>query len=64
MIIEVQLDGRGCVRVEVDYNGSTKQIKGLIDHAAHTLNQNPPATSRPIGFGAGSSLDTEVDQCD
>jgi hypothetical protein len=61
VIIEVQLDGRGAVRVEADYTGTPKQIRGLIDHAAATLTKSTePQPGRPIGFGAGSALDAEV----
>ncbi len=60
MIIEVQLDGRGAVRIESDYTGTPKQIKGLFDHAAATLTKAAPQPGRPIGFGAGTSIDTEV----
>lgn len=61
MIIEVQLDGRGAVRIEAEYTGTPKQIKGLIDHAATTLSESTdPKPGRPIGFGAGTSIDTEV----
>lgn len=61
MIIEVQLEGRGAVRIEADYAISVKQTKRLIEHATDTLanaeaNSKPP---RPIGFGAGSTLDAE-----
>jgi len=58
MIIEVQLDGRGAVRVEADYAISVKQTKGLIDHATEALTRSAPR-ARPIGFSAGSSPDTE-----
>lgn len=61
VIIDVTLDGRGAVHVETDYSGTPKQIRGLIDHAAATIAEAVAKTpARPIGFGAGSSLDTEV----
>lgn len=59
MIIEVLLDGRGAVRVETEYTATPKQIKGLIDHATSALTEAQPA-ARPIGFGAGTDLTTEV----
>jgi hypothetical protein len=58
MIIEVQLDGRGAVRIEADYAISVKQTKGLIDHATEALSRSRPK-AQPIGFGAGSGSDTE-----
>ncbi|MFI7678551.1 hypothetical protein [Actinophytocola sp. NPDC049390] len=54
MIIEVTLDGRGQVRIETEYAGSPKQIKGLVDHAARTITR-VEAKPQGYGFGAGGS---------
>lgn len=65
MIIEVTLDGRGAVRIETEYAANPKQIKRLVEHATDTVvNAEVRSKPRPIGFGAGSSLDTEVDPAD
>lgn len=59
MIIEVMLDGRGAVRIETS-DRTNDNVKDFVTHAVTELLRGSGPKAKPIGFSAGSTLDTEV----